>query len=90
MARAALKHAVDLDHPHMTWAYVITYAAIAAAESEHNDRLAELLDDAQRLWERPPERQLRIVVLEALRGWLDVVQGSAAGVDRIVESVTCS
>ena len=87
-ARTALERAVELDHL-MTRAYVITYAAIGAAEAELYDRLAELLDDAHRLWERLSERYL-IVVLEALRGWLDVCEGSAAGIDRVVESVARS
>ena len=44
-ARSALEIAVDLDHL-MTLGYVITYAAIIAAESEDLARLAELLGDA--------------------------------------------
>jgi DNA-binding SARP family transcriptional activator len=87
-ARSALERAVDLDHL-MTLAYVITYAAIAAAESGDNDRLTELLEDADSLWKRLSERYLN-VVLEALRGWLDVCEGSAAGIERIVDSVARS
>lgn len=87
-ARSALRRAVDLDHL-MTRAYVIIYAAVGAAESERNDRLAELLDDAESLWKRLSERYL-IVVLEALRGWLEVCHGSAGGIDRIVQSVARS
>lgn len=55
----------------MTLGYVITYAAIIAAESEDLARLAELLGDADRLWKRFSDRYL-MVVLQALRGWLDV------------------
>jgi DNA-binding SARP family transcriptional activator len=84
-ARSALEIAVDLDHL-MTLRYVITYAAIIAAESEDLARLAELLGDADRLWKRLPERYL-MVVLEALRGWLDVREGSAAGIEQIVRAV---
>ena len=84
-ARCALALAVDLDHL-MTRGYVITYATILAAESEDHVRLAELLADAGRLWTRLSERYLK-VVLEALRGWLDVREGSAAGIEKIVQSV---
>src|SRR5262245_16602859 len=48
-ARSALALAVDLDHP-MTLGYVITYAAIIAAESEDLARLAELLAEADLVW----------------------------------------
>jgi hypothetical protein len=82
-ARSALEIAVDLDHP-MTLGYVITYAAIIAAESEDLARLAELLADADLLWKRFSERYLMVVL--ALRGWLDA-QGSAGGVEKIVRSV---
>ena len=83
-ARSALEIAVDLDHL-MTLGYVITYSAIIAAESEDLARLAELLGDAELLWQRLSERYL-VVVLEALRGWLDVCQGSPEGIreDRAV------
>ena len=87
-ARSALKIAVDLDHL-MTLGYVITYAAIIAAESEDLVRLAELLADADLLWKRLSERYL-MVVLEALRGWLDVCAGSAGGIEKIVRSVARS
>ncbi|HEX2403149.1 MAG TPA: transcriptional regulator, partial [Acidimicrobiia bacterium] len=87
-ARSALELAVDLDHL-MTLGYVITYAAILAAESEDLARLAELLADADLLWKRLSERYL-MVVLEALRGWLDVCGGSAGGIDKIVRSVARS
>jgi tetratricopeptide (TPR) repeat protein len=87
-ARSALEMAVDLDHL-MTLGYVITYAAIIAAESEDIARLAELLGDAELLWERLSERYL-IVVLEAIRGWLDVCEGSPGGIEKIVESVARS
>jgi DNA-binding SARP family transcriptional activator len=87
-ARSALDLAVDLDHL-MTLGYVITYAAILAAESEDHARLAELLADADLLWKRFSDRYL-IVVLEALRGWLDVCAGSAGGIEKIVRSVARS
>ena len=73
-ARSALELAVDLDHLMTLW-YVTTYAAIIAAESEDLVRLAELLGDAELLWKRLSERYL-VVVLEALRGWLEVCEGS--------------
>jgi DNA-binding SARP family transcriptional activator len=85
MARAALELATDLDHLMTLW-YVITYAAILAAEAEDHTRLAELLRDAELLWKRLPERYLR-VVLEALRGWLDICEGSAGSIAKIVQSV---
>jgi len=84
-ARSALEIAVDLDHL-MTLGYVITYAAILADESEDLARLAELLADADLVWKRLSERYL-MVVLEALRGWLDVCEGSAGGIEKIVRSV---
>ena len=87
-ARSALEIAVDLDHL-MTLGYVITYAAILAAESEDLVRLAELLADADLLWARLSERYL-MVVLEALRGWRDVREGSAEGIEKIVRSVARS
>ena len=87
-ARSALELAADLDHL-MTLGYVITYAAIIAAESEDLARLAELLGDAELLWQRLSERYL-VVVLEALRGWLDVCEGSAGGIEKIVRSVARS
>ncbi len=87
-ARSALAMAFDLDHL-MTLGYVITYAAIIAAESEDLARLAELLGEADRLWKRFSDRYL-MVVLEALRGWLEVCGGLAAGIERIVQSVARS
>src|SRR5262245_21661076 len=87
-ARSALALAVDLDHL-MTLGYVITYAAIIAAESDDLARLAELLADADLVWKRLSERYL-MVVLEALRGWLDVCEGSAGGIEKIVRSVARS
>ena len=87
-ARSALKTAVDLDHM-MTLGYVTTYAAILANESEDQVRLAELLAEADLLWKRLSERYL-MVVLEALRGWLDVCEGSAGGIEKIVRAVARS
>jgi DNA-binding SARP family transcriptional activator len=87
-ARSALEIAVDLDHL-MTLGYVTTYAAILAAESEDLARLAELLGDADRLWKRFSDRYL-MVVLGALRGWLDVYGGSAGGIEKIVRSAARS
>jgi tetratricopeptide (TPR) repeat protein len=87
-ARSALEIAVNLDHL-MTLGYVITYAAIIAAESEDLARLAELLGDADLLWKRFSDRYL-MVVLEALRGWLDVCEGSAGGIEKIVRSAARS
>jgi ATP/maltotriose-dependent transcriptional regulator MalT len=73
----------------MTLWYVLTYAAIIAAESEDLVRLAELLGDAELLGKRLPMRYLMIVG-EALRGWLDVCEGAPGGIDRIVRSVARS
>jgi DNA-binding SARP family transcriptional activator len=87
-ARSALEIAVDLDHLLTLW-YVITYAAILAAESEDLARLGELLADANLLWKGLSERYL-MIVLEALRGWLDVRAGSAGGIEKIVRSVALS
>ncbi|MGH2374903.1 MAG: ATP-binding protein [bacterium] len=87
-ARSALELAVDLDHLMTLW-YVITYAAIIAAESEDLARLAELLADADLQWKRLSERYL-MVVLDALRGWLDVCEGSTGGIEKIVRSVARS
>ncbi len=87
-ARAALAFADDLDHV-MTTAYVTTYAAFIAAESADAARLSELLEAAEQLWRRFSERYLN-VVLDALRGWLEVSEGSAASVDKILECATRS
>jgi ATP/maltotriose-dependent transcriptional regulator MalT len=87
-ARSALDLAVDLDHLMTLW-YVITYAAIIAAESEDLARLAELLGYAARLWKRLPMPYLMIVG-EALRGWLDVCEGSPRGIEKIERSVARS
>lgn len=87
-ARSALELAVDLDHVMTRW-YVVTYAAIIAAESEDLARLAELLGESQLLGKRLPERYLMIVG-DALRGWLDVLEGSPGGIERIVGSVARS
>jgi DNA-binding SARP family transcriptional activator len=87
-ARSALELAVDLDHLMTLW-YVLTYAAIIAAESEDLVRLAELLEDAERLGNRLPLRYLMIVG-EALRGWLHVCEGSPGGLEQIARSVARS
>lgn len=88
MARAAKRTAAELDHP-MTSAYVITYAAILAAEAEDIPRLTELVAEADKLWDRLSERYL-VVVLDALRGWLEVRSGSVDGVNRIRQAAARS
>ena len=85
-ARSALEIAVDLDHL-MTLAYVITYAAILAEESEDLARLGGFLADADLLWRKRFSERYLMVVLEALRGWLEVREGSAEGIEKIVGSV---
>ena len=87
-ARSALEMAADLDHL-MTLGYVITYAAILADEAEDLTRLDQLLEDADLLWKRLSERYL-MVVLKAIRGWLDVCEGSAGGIEKIIQSVAAS
>lgn len=87
-ARSALELAVDLDHL-MTLGYVLTYAAILAAESGDLERLAELLGEAELLWKRLPMPYLMVVV-DALGGWLGVAEGSPGGIDTIVGSVARS
>ena len=87
-ARSALELARDLDHLMTLW-YVLTYAAIIAAESEDLVRLADLIREAELLRKRLPVRYLMIVG-EALRGWLDVCEGSSGGIERIVRSVARS
>ena len=88
MVREALEGTIDLDHL-MTLGYVITYAAIVAAECEDLRRLAELLDEAEQVWKRLPDDYL-VVVLDALRGWLDVSRGSSEGIERIIPCVAAS
>jgi ATP/maltotriose-dependent transcriptional regulator MalT len=88
LACSALEIAVDHDHL-MTLGYVITYAAILAAESEDLACLAERLGDSELLWKRLSMRYL-MVVGEALRGWLDVCEGSAGGIEKILRSVKAS
>ena len=85
LAREALQVAAETDHP-MTLAYVITYTAILAAEAGQPDWLAELLAEAETLRERLSERYL-VVVLDALRGWLEVSEGSLGGIDKILQAV---
>ncbi|HEY5623134.1 MAG TPA: AAA family ATPase [Gammaproteobacteria bacterium] len=87
-ARKALELAADLEHL-MTLAYVITYAAIVAAEAEDFERLEKLLDDSDGVWQRLTERYL-VVVLDALRGWLEVRGGSAGGIEKIERAVARS
>ena len=87
-ARSGLERAVDLDHL-MTLAYAYTYATILAAEAEDHARLTELLAEADLLWTRLSEHYL-VVVLEALRGWLDVGKGAASEIERIVQAVARS
>ena len=84
-ARSALELAVDLDHFMTRW-YVLTYAAIIAAESEDLVRLAELLGDAEFLGKRLLTPYF-VIAGDALRGWLDVCEGSPGGIERIVRSV---
>ena len=86
--RAAFSLAVDLDHLMTRW-YVVTYAAILAAEAEDLQWLAELLAEAELLQKRIPKPYLGIV-LEALRGWLEVLDGAAGGIDRILHAVADS
>jgi tetratricopeptide (TPR) repeat protein len=85
LARKALQVAAETDHP-MTLVYVITYAAILAAEAGQYDWLAELLAEAEALRERLSERHL-VVVLDALRGWLEASEGSLGGIDKILQAV---
>jgi ATP/maltotriose-dependent transcriptional regulator MalT len=73
----------------MTLGYVLTYASILAAESEDLPRLAELLGAAELLWERVSTPYLMIVG-EALRGWLEVCEGSPEGIEKIERSVVRS
>ncbi|MEW6581729.1 MAG: AAA family ATPase [Actinomycetota bacterium] len=87
-ARSALGLAVELDHFMTRW-YVLTYAAIIAAESEDLARLGELLGDSETLGRRLPMPYLMIVG-DALRGWLDVCDGAPGGIERIVRSVARS
>jgi ATP/maltotriose-dependent transcriptional regulator MalT len=87
-ARSAVELAVGLDHLMTLW-YVLTYAAIIAAEAEDLARLDELLEDAEFLGKRLPLHYLMIVG-EALRGWREVCEGSAGGIERIMESVARS
>ncbi|HET6688920.1 MAG TPA: hypothetical protein VFG82_06085, partial [Rubrobacter sp.] len=84
-ARSALELTVELDHFLTRW-YVLTYAAIIAAESGDLGRLAELLQDVELLGKRLPMRYFMIVG-EALRGWLDVREGAPGGIERIVQAV---
>jgi DNA-binding SARP family transcriptional activator len=86
--RSGLDLARELDHLMTLW-YALTYAAIVAAESEDLARLAELLEEAELVWSRLPERYLAIVG-EALRGWLEVCEGSLGGIERILQAAVRS
>ncbi len=85
MVQEALKTARDIEHD-MTQAYVITYGAIVAAESEDFPRLEQLLADGDRLWTRFSDTYLA-VVLEALRGWMAVRDGTVNRIESIVDAV---
>lgn len=84
-ARAAHDHAAETGHL-MTLGYVITYAAMQAAEAEDFERLGGLLSDAEELWEQFSMRYLS-VLLDALRGWAELRSGSATGVEMIAKAV---
>lgn len=84
-ARAAQDCAADIGHL-MTLGYVITYAAIGAAEAEDTVRLEQLLADGEALRQRFSMRYLSIV-LEALRSWLDLRRGAQRGLDGLAAAV---
>ncbi|MEW2914805.1 AAA family ATPase [Leisingera sp. JC11] len=84
-ARAAQALAKDIGQL-MTLGYVITYAAIGAAEAEDLNRLIQLLADAEKLRKRFSMRYLS-VVLESLQGWVDLCDGDRRGIKRIAQSV---
>ncbi|MGI9644309.1 MAG: ATP-binding protein, partial [Ilumatobacteraceae bacterium] len=86
--RAALALTEDLDHQ-MTSAYVLTYAAVMAAEMEDVSRLGEHLAGLDSVWGRIPMPYLMILG-DALRGWHDVNTGTASGTERILRAVTAS
>lgn len=88
LAKAAAELAEDIDHL-MTSAYVVTYSAILAAEAEGHSRCDKHLKDADRIWSRLSERYLKIV-LDALRGWLEVRNGNTAGIEKIVDAAALS
>lgn len=85
IANEAQTLAADIGHL-MTLGYVITYAAIGAAETEDQNRLAQLLTDGEELWKRFSMRYLS-VVLQSLQGWTDLLNGDRRGIDRIHEAV---
>ena len=87
-ARSALEIAVDLDHL-MTLGYVITYAAILAAESEDLARLAELLGDADLLWRRLRSATSMVVRRPFGAGWTSA-RDRPGGIEKIVRSVARS
>jgi DNA-binding SARP family transcriptional activator len=88
VVRSALELATDLDHLMTLW-YVLTYAAITAAESEDLTRLADLLEQTELLGGRLPMPYLMIVG-HALRGWLEVNRGSPDGIEEIERAVSHS
>lgn len=87
-ASAAQALAEEIGHL-MTLGYVITYSAIGAAEAEDVDRLTQLLADAEDLWKRFSMRYLSVVI-EALKGWVDLQSGDDGGVNRIAKAVESS
>jgi DNA-binding SARP family transcriptional activator len=85
---SARQLATAVDHV-MTSNYVLTYAAIIAAECDDLPRLGELLGELEQVWSRLPMPYLEIVG-NALRGWLEVCEGTPGGIERIVAAVTGS
>jgi DNA-binding SARP family transcriptional activator len=88
MVGSAMELANDADNL-MTLGYVITYSAILECEAENFARLADFLAQADKLWQNLSERYL-LVVLEALRGWREVCEGSKEGIEKVVEAVARS
>jgi tetratricopeptide (TPR) repeat protein len=88
LSRTAVELARDLDHQ-MTSAYVVTYAAVVAAEAEDLDQLGALLEELDSVWRRLPMPYLMILG-DALRGWLELSRGSTDGIERLVRSVGAS
>ncbi len=88
LARSAQELAEKIDHP-MTLAYVVTYSAILATAADDFRRLEQLLRQTDSIWSRLSERYFKIV-LNAIRGWLEVHEGSPTGIDRIVQSTAPS
>jgi DNA-binding SARP family transcriptional activator/tetratricopeptide (TPR) repeat protein len=81
----AVALAETLDHP-PTFAYVLQYAAMIAAETGEKEALAQRLHTAEALFART-ELRFMMSLGRLLRGWLDVLDGRPSAFERLGAAV---